>query len=55
MSGFSIIVALNAVLLKHLKLPRSPGAAGDDSAPGTPADALDARKQGARPRGLLAA
>jgi P-type Cu2+ transporter len=51
MSGSSIIVALNAVMLKRLKLPHPPSAAGDDSAPGTPANALDVRTQAPVPAG----
>ena len=51
MSGSSVIVALNALSLKRLKLPHSHTAAGDDSAPGTPADELDVRKQAPVPAG----
>jgi Cu2+-exporting ATPase len=51
MSGSSIIVALNAVMLKRLKLPRAPSAVGDDNAPGTPADAVSVPKQTPVPAG----
>jgi Cu2+-exporting ATPase len=49
MSGSSIIVALNAVSLKRLKLPHAPSAADDDSAPGTPADASNVPTQAPLP------
>ena len=37
MAGSSVIVAVNALLLKRLRLPPSPGRAGQDAQPGAPA------------------
>jgi Cu2+-exporting ATPase len=55
MSGSSVIVAVNALLLKRLRLPQSPGLANGDGRPGERAGAAGMSRSAAKPRGSAAA